>query len=173
MSTEFEGDVDPYLSARQARHLRGSIPLAKMHRLTALLQSAGGDVEVEMQFALADGGRAQLTLAIKAVLIAQCQRCLEAMEYPLSCKRRLMMVDDQAQIDTLPPGYEPVLVENQQLALIPLVEDELLLSLPIVFKHEHCAAAVTTAGESETSTVLKRENPFAVLEQLKNSKEPK
>ncbi len=165
MSAGFEADIDPHVAARQARHMQGSIAVAKFERLVDALQRDKGDAFVDIQFRLGDGGRIEFDLAVKAELIAQCQRCLGDVAYSVSSQRQMAVLADESEIDRLPADLEPVIVEEKLLNLIPVIEDELILSLPIVMKHDVCQPAVELAPKDDLDK--ERENPFAVLQQLK------
>lgn len=165
MSAGFEVSLDPYLSARQARHIHGVIAVAKLKRLVDLLQRNQGEVAVDVEFSLGDGGRVQFELTLRAELVAQCQRCLGDIHHTVDSRRQMMVINDESEFTKVPAEFEPVVAEENRLQLIPVIEDELLLSLPIVFKHNACEAAVYQEPSDDDED--ERENPFAVLMQLK------
>ncbi len=172
MPAAFEVDVDPYLQARRARHMRGSIALVKLKRLVAALNPEGAsyqndtDVDIDVQFSRGAGGRVQFQLVARATLLAQCQRCLGEVSYTLDVQRQMMVVSDEADVVTIPAEFEPVLMQDEKLSLLPVIEDELLLSLPIVVKHSHCTTAMTKQASNEAE-FEERVNPFSVLGQMK------
>ncbi len=171
MPVVFEVDVDPYLQARRARHMQGSISLAKFERLVDALSRADGDVDVDIQFGHGVSGKAQaqFQLGLSATLIAECQRCLGEVNYPISSDKTMMLVKDKEALAKVPEEFEPVLVEEDKLSLMSIIEDELLLSLPLMFKHDACHMAVT-AKESDEEEFEVRVNPFVVLSELKSKK---
>jgi len=169
MPVVFEVDVDPYLQARRARHMQGSIPLAKFERLVDTLLRVDGDVDVDIQFSRGVSGKAQFQLGLSATLIAECQRCLGEVDYPISSDKTMMLVKDQEALAKVPEAFEPVLLEEDKLSLMPIIEDELLLSLPLMFKHDDCHMAVA-AKEGDEEEFEVRVNPFAVLGELKSRK---
>ena len=95
----------------------------------------------------------------------QCQRTLDVFEHPLDVDVRLGVIGHEREEAALPPGYEPLLVEDGVLEPAKVIEDELLLALP--------AFPVKPGSESpgdgqEAEQVSRREdNPFAVLRELK------
>ncbi len=165
MSAVFEAGIDPHVAARQSRHLQGTIAVAKLERLVEALQRDVGSADVDVKFELGDNGRIEFELAINAEVIAQCQRCLGDVQFAVSSRRRMAVVTEQSAVDDLPEELEPVMVLGNTLKLIPVIEDELILSLPIVIKHDVCQPAVELAPEDDLDSA--RENPFAVLKQLK------
>lgn len=119
-------------------------------------------------------GQAQawLYLEAQAVLPMQCQRCLGTVDAAVAAQRWFRFVEDEiaaaAEDDA---AEEDVLVLSARFDLLALVEDELLMALPMVPKHETCPVQVlTTAGEAEFESVLEEKpHPFAALSAMKPS----
>ena len=107
-----------------------------------------------------------LHLRLATRLHLECQRCLQPVETPLEIGRSLRFVqgeDEAAALDA--DSEEDVLALPRWLDLRELAEDELLLALPIVPRHEQCPQTLPSAvGEDEVA----RENPFAALQALKD-----
>jgi uncharacterized protein len=106
----------------------------------------------------------------------QCQNCLEAVTLPVTASIQLGIITTLEQADRLPTGYEPLLIEDEKVVLKDLIEDELLLAIPLFPKHQHnCAKledyAVDLLAEEKPVEETKPENPFAVLAKLKLSGE--
>ncbi len=177
----WEVAVDPYLQARRARHMQGSIAIAKFERLvgtlypksvppvlSTLLQT-DGEVEVEVEFSRGVRGQPQLRLTVRATLLTQCQRCLGEVSYPVESEKTMLVLRDEAALENVLKEFggefEPVLVKEEKLLLMPIIEDELLLSLPLIFKHDDCQMAVRSVDDKEE--LEERINPFTVLSQLK------
>lgn len=166
MPVVFEVEVDPYLQARRARHMQGSIAIAKFERLVETLQRDDGEVEVDIEFSRGLGGKPQFKLALNATLVAECQRCLGEVCYPINSERTMLVVNDEAALEKVPEEFEPVLVEEDKLSLMSIIEDELLLSLPIMVKHDDCQMAIAV-DDNDDEELEERVNPFAILSQLK------
>lgn len=122
------------------------------------------------------GAGVQTALRIEAetVVTLECQRCLQAMHVPLHVERRLYFVEGEDAAAALDADSEDdVLALTPSLDLHALVEDELLLGLPIVPRHEVCAVPLEIAGGRETLTDDEAsEHPFAALAALKRSSRP-
>jgi len=120
------------------------------------------------------GGEAQAWLHIGAAtrVPLECQRCLKAVDVQLSVERSFLFVhgeDAAAQLDT--DSEDDVLALTRALDLRELIEDELLLALPIVPRHEVCPVPlVAPAGEDDL--IEEKPNPFAALASLKRSGPP-
>lgn len=164
-------DVEGF--ARQSGHLDGVWPLASLARLTALLAGPPAPRhEVAWQ---ADGEsrertgtQSELWLRLRAVvaLTLACQRCLGPAEVPLVVDRRIRFVQDEATAAALDAELEDdVLVLTRSLDLRALVEDELLLALPLVPRHERCRAGVPMPARS--GEIVPDDSPFAALAALK------
>jgi uncharacterized protein len=127
------------------------------------------------------GGTPQVWMHLKAETIAtvQCQRCLEAVDIPLALDRAFRFVADETTAATLDAELEDadVLVDDGPFDLLTLIEDELLLALPIVPMHDTCPESVNfdrgialpdAAGEAAGNhNPAVSEHPFAALAALK------
>lgn len=120
------------------------------------------------------GGAPEIWLDLQAQteLGMQCQRCLEPMRQTLAIERSFRFVRDEATAELLDEELEDdVLVWRKDFDLQALVEDELLMELPVAPRHEVCPSTppmqVQThdfdAGEQE------KPNPFAALKALKKN----
>lgn len=81
-----------------------------------------------------------------------CQRCLEPFEASVDAEVRVALVATDAEAERVPSEFEPVETQNGVVDLFALVEDELLLALPLVPVHEsaeECAAAREVVMEPE------------------------
>lgn len=109
-------------------------------------------------------------LDAEATLPLVCQRCLQPVDVPLAVQRDFRFVADEstaaAEDDE---AEEDVLALSRSFDLVELVEDELLMELPVAPRHQVCPAPVKmSAGEDEFEAAGgERENPFAALARLK------
>ncbi len=175
MSGRLPQSVHPGRLAESGVTLRGNVPLGAMARLKESLHDTEGEVEVELTFGIDGQKQRYIRGTLSATLSLVCQRCLQTLEYPLSIEVSLGLVTSEAAAQVLSGRYEPVIVEDGRLDPGKLVEDELLLALPIVPMHavEDChlrderikPAAETPAGRQETR------RPFAGLGELLGQKE--
>ena len=115
-----------------------------------------------------------LDLALKGCLHLVCQRCLQDCAVNLDEKRRFVLVATEAEADDYPledEAQEP-LVASQHFNLLETIEDEVLLSLPLIPKHPEgfCEPHATVFGlEDEDEGADERENPFNVLKNMKKN----
>jgi len=136
-----------------------------MHRLRGSLASAEGDVRYEAEFGKDALGVAYLALNVEAGLPLVCQRTLEAFVFKVSVDQRLGLIADEREEAALPPGYEPLLVTDGALSLADVIEDELILALPVVPLKP--GAPLDWNDPSPVEADEKPPSPFAVLGTLK------
>jgi uncharacterized protein len=111
-----------------------------------------------------------LTLSARTTVHLQCQRCLAAVDVPLEVSRAFRFVADEVSAERLDEELEDeVLVLGRSLDLHELVEDELLLAMPIVPRHDVCPEAPTLSfGEEDVDDQPGAPaHPFAALAALK------
>ncbi|MDA8384332.1 MAG: YceD family protein [Betaproteobacteria bacterium] len=136
--------IDAMDFARHRRALHGKIPAAQLERLRGLVSGDDAMVEYSVSGGVDDEGRLVLDLGVRAVLPLVCQRCLEPFGFPLDRRSRLLLAKDERQYDELDrdEAVEVILAERR-LRVDRLVEDEILLSLPMAPMHplSQCAAA--------------------------------
>ncbi len=116
--------------------LRGEIPLKDMLRLSDLLLNRDGVVDVELEFAKDSQGFRTICGKIATQLGLECQRCLRPMPYMMYLTVKHSPVTSEAAAKQLPIDYDPLMVKNESVVVLELVEDELLLNMPIVVRHE-------------------------------------
>lgn len=172
MLTRLPNLIDPLLLADRNASVEGDLPLSICDRLAELLFDNTGYVEVMLHFAR-NGRLAIIEGHVSAVLALKCQRCLEAVEWPVSSDIKLGIVSSLDQANSLPDGYDPLLIlEEGKIPLKDIIEDELLLSLPSIPKHEsNCMPPNMSKNEPVTLpkiAQLPTETPFSILADLKN-----
>jgi len=162
--------VDPLKSVEQQAEYSGSLAISKLERLQDFLQDANGDVQVALQFGQDEQGISLLRGQCQAPVKMTCQRCMQPVEVELQTEFELGIVFSDEQAKHLPKCYEPVIADHDSLELLDVIEDELILSLPMYAYHEDCGehARVIQGQEAEPEKIeAPKNNPFSVLEQLK------
>jgi uncharacterized protein len=111
-----------------------------------------------------------LHLQARAVLPLTCQRCLGPVDMAVEVERPFRFVQDEAiamaQDDQ---SEEDLLALSRSFDLIELIEDELLMDLPVAPRHDVCPVPVTlaVADADFEAAEQEKENPFAMLERLR------
>ncbi len=172
--------VDVAAFAKEAAEAAGTWPLAALDRLCGEAHvdaKPATDEQVEWRVIgesrARRGGEPQvwLHLECRARLGLVCQRCLQSVDTAVDAQRSFQFVADEAlaaEIDA--DSEEDVLALSRTLSLIELIEDELLLALPLVPRHVTCPQPLKPPDNTEPFE--ERANPFAVLGELKRKSLP-
>lgn len=163
--------IDPYRFAEQGLRLDGIVKVIDMHRLSSLLSESGEPIAVTLVFGLDEQKIAFIKGHLETKLLLQCQRCMEPYSYEIISDFNLGIVGTIDEADALPPHYEPAMAKDGQLALRELIEDELILNLPIIPKHEPDQCRVQLPLADSGNEDAKGKNPFDVLKALKDKRE--
>ncbi|ODS25112.1 hypothetical protein AB835_00125 [Candidatus Endobugula sertula] len=166
--------IDPRKFAQQGIIITGLVELALLPRVCSALCSDEGEIQASLEFGLNEQRLLCLCGQITASLQQQCQRCLAPAPLSLSCELQLVMVWDEETAINIPKIYDPWVVGEGQTDIYQVLEDELLLSLPIVSYHEEeCVPKEYFSSKDKCvdKVVSHRQqgNPFQVLEQLKGA----
>jgi uncharacterized protein len=166
--------------APQSYQGTGFLTMGDMPRLakeaSSLNPGDGFAWQMETHFEDSPGSESRqiLELALKGCLHLVCQRCLQDCAVNLDEKRRFVFVATEAEADNYPledEEQEP-LVASQHFNLLETIEDEVLLSLPLIPKHPEgfCEPHATVFGlEDEDEGSDERENPFNILKNMKKN----
>lgn len=163
--------------ARAGASLQGTVPLRSLQRLTELAQGDVGDVGVAYVargtlHVDAGGGEAVwLTVSAQTAVPLTCQRCLDPYATPVAFERDFRFVATEAQAEAEDESaQEDLLVLSRDFDLLALVEDELLLALPLVPMHSQCPKTLKlqVADADFDGAAPPPAHPFAALAQLKN-----
>lgn len=163
--------IDPIRFAETGRELKGRIAFSEMERLSTMLHESSGEAEVELNFGVDHEGIRFMRGRIRAEVKLQCQRCLGALPLAIDTEMVLGIVSERDPRE-LPSYYEPLPVGAEPIFLRDIIEDELILSLPIVPKHAdgQCPKQPNGGAEdSRESHSATEGNPFAVLAGLKRN----
>ena len=159
--------IDPFRLVRQNRILSGTLELRRMERLAPLLHSTEGVASVDLEFGTDDMGVMCVLGHVKAELHFICQRCMQPMTQAVDADVALGLVANRSDADKVAAHYEPLIVEEVPTPLLPIIEDELLLLVPIVALHAPGECEALPQLNMAAEPVAQRANPFAVLAKLK------
>ena len=166
MSAELPEILDAWRMVAARREFEGRVALAALPRLRDALLDAEGEVSFALGFDVDAMRVPYLELRIDTELPLQCQRSLERFLFPVHVEQRLGLIRDEDEEAGLPGGYEPLLVgADGALRPLDLVEDELILALPVVPVKPGSEAVERDWPVSAEEEV--RINPFAGLSALK------
>jgi len=164
-------DVAAFAAARG--RLSGEWPLAALHRLAP---ATTGPTDAGVVWAIHGERREQaqgtaeiwLHLRANSTLELVCQRCLQGMPQTLNVERSFHFVKDEAEAERLDEDSEDdVLALGHPLDLLALVEDELILALPLIPRHEVCPHPLLAQSGTPQGSAPRDDNAFAVLATLR------
>ncbi len=207
LSDHFPERVDAAKLFARFGRIEAALPLTRFTRLVPYLAGTEGLVQVNLQFGLDAEGRKLLTGSIAASLELVCQRCLKGMKQSVTSELSLLVFANQGELeqqmsaqaqesleqdvlllDEMQPASEAADSESdktsdqsgQELDVIAVVEDELILSLPLAPMHEDvdyvdCSKAWAQIRDQEPQEDRQGldsvgSSPFAMLAKLKKDK---
>ena len=133
--------------------LSGELDIGKLTRLRGLLHSEPGSVSATLRFRQRGDGWLGAELEFRADVELVCQRCLEPFRQELEESVNVVIADSDSLPATVPTGFEPFELEDAQLQPAQLIEDEVIVAIPLVPKHariEDCGSlARELAGRGE------------------------
>lgn len=164
--------VDPFRFADQSLSLSGTLLVKDMSRLHSHLSSTEGKAAVDLQFGIDQEGIRYVKGHVTTGLMLACQRCLNSFKYEIISDFLLGIVHTEKEADKLPDRYDPLLVPDLSLILSEMIEDELLINLPIVPMHSVDDCMAKQAFELYANdAVAEKENPFKVIESLRHKRD--
>ncbi len=171
MSECLPRQIDPRKFAQQAIKVKGWVPLGELQRLCDVLPSSEGHINADLAFGRTEQGLLKVSGVVEASVQNICQRCLANTPVKLDCQLDLAIIWSEEEAVQLPKSVDPWVVGEGSTDIYQVIEDELLLSLPIVSycDYDCVPAAYFSSGEAEVEALTKQPaNPFKVLESLKN-----
>ncbi len=150
--------------ARSAKSLRGRFEVAALDRLHDRLASTGEVLEYELTGYLDEKGKPGLHCRVRGVLQLLCQRCLQPMSWDVVLDSDLLLVVTEAELaeEGDDPEAPDRVLASRDMDVQALVEDEVLLGLPLAPMHPEGACRAAHAVSEGRST-----SPFAALAALR------
>jgi len=124
--------VDAERMVAGRRSFQGVLPVAELPRLVEALAEDSGEIVYDLDFEQGELGDPELHLRLAARLMLECQRTLQPFEWPVVVDSRLGLLAREEDAAALPERCEPLLLEHGTLQPRKVIEDELLLALPLV-----------------------------------------
>ena len=160
--------IDSLDFAENGREINGEVPLADLPRLLDVLENPEGFLSYTVRGGVDRQGVPLLYINVAGSCRLRCQRCLNGMDYTVQIDARLLL-RDQAALDALDDNvtdeseeeFDSILTDAR-MDVLNLIEEEILLSLPIAPKHEPDACQMSgDVGHKDAK------HPFATLAKLK------
>lgn len=167
--------LDPQKVFRQRMQIKGRMPVVSLQRFCESLLDDTGTVTAELLFEVDSERRFRILGNVTADVNVVCQRCLQPMTLHLDDKIDLVLVSTDAQSKVLPATLDPWFCgEDELLSPADIIEEQLILAMPIVSMHERCVdvnKAQDVAVKNQIEAESARKNPFAALAGLKTKPE--
>lgn len=119
----------------------GVVDISALARATEdLPEQQGQKFSWSVRGELDSAGRRFIHLHVTGFIILECQRCLTPFEQPVEVLNSFEIVDTEAELELDEDDFEGSdrILATQRLNLLELIEDEVILSLPYVARHEIC-----------------------------------
>lgn len=141
--------IDGLAFARTTGVLKGQLGLESLPRL-AQSGCSGAVLDFVLNGEINERGRPGLRLTVAGSVRLQCQRCLGEVELPLRLESQLELALGEAEILAAEDEIDRALA-GPDMSVAALVEDEVILALPMAPKHEHCRAAAGAEADARPS----------------------
>ena len=171
-----------YVDARKVfvneTSVQGTIDVNRLERVAACTADQQGQIQANFSFSIDRAGRRRIRGQAQTRLMLTCQRCLEPVATDLKEDIDLVLVDDEEVARQLDKEFEPWICEDYRIILAELLDEQLLLGMPIVSIHENGTCDKQSGyqkyeqGSSQQGREqTHRNSPFAILADLKIERE--
>ena len=159
--------IDSFEFARSGRTIKAEVAIARLPRLAEFVTTAQGDLRYEIDGLIDHEGHPAADLHLNGRLRLICQRCNAALEFELNRTTRFRFVATEEELNSLPIEDDEIdaIVGSRNMSIHEWVEDEAILSLPLVPRHDECSAPLKA---DDGPSAVAAPNPFAVLLGLRN-----
>jgi uncharacterized protein len=157
---------NPIQLAQEKAYFDDYVTLSVSERLEDLLQQSSLQLHLQLQFLTDDYARVILQGRLQGKLPLQCQRCVGKLAWPMDETFSLVPVRTVHEAKQLEEPLEPWFLQDQEITLQTLLEEQILLVLPYVPKHENlsCNEALQ---QKQAQQGFKEDHPFSKLAVLK------
>ena len=168
--------IDPFRFAKRGQQLEKVVTLLPKGRLDGIIADKS-DVSLQLTGGKYEKNRFVLEGHLGGTATVQCQVCLENLALPLDIDFSVVPVTSEERAEQLQQEYEPIVIEDNSLALSELVTNELILSMPVACTHieingEECIEkdSLSTDTVIDSGQEEKKSSPFAILKSIKQQK---
>jgi uncharacterized protein len=160
--------------AGRSASLERSLDLRQLPRVAEAGALQGTNVQARLHFAIFQG-RTTVAVQVAGVAVLECQRCLKPCETELRESEQIMVAAGDA--DDVAGGFEPFIGDAESLSLSALIEEQVLLGLPLVPLHDDPAECRKSARGKKVAKVEAEahpedtQRPFANLRDLLDENE--
>ncbi|MBG6241824.1 MAG: 23S rRNA accumulation protein YceD [Candidatus Symbiopectobacterium sp. Dall1.0] len=162
--------LDAVRTAQKRLDYVGVYTVEQVARVAESVVSVDSDVQVSLSFHIDNQRLAVINGSAQVAVTLMCQRCQKPFEHQIHTTFCFSPVVNDEQAEALPEAYEPIDVDEfGEVDLLAMVEDEIILVLPIAPVHdsEHCEVSEADMVFGKLPEEVEKPNPFAVLASLK------
>jgi uncharacterized protein len=167
-STPFPEHLDALKLFARKGVISAALPVSRLKRFSDYLHQPDGAVAVLLEFGHDEEGRKLLSGTLQANVKVLCQRCMAPMPLAIDSSFRLLVAEEEGE--PMPDTLEVVSMADGNLDVCGLIEDELILGLPLAPVHDDNACSTelnTFRSRTQDREQDHRSNPFSVLASLK------
>ena len=159
--------IDSFELSRSGRRVEGEVAVAQLLRLAEFVTTAQDRLRYKITGLIDEDGYPAADLHIEGRLQLICQRCNAPLDFEFDRTARFRFVASEEELNALPIEDDEIemIVGSRSMSVYDWVEDEAILSLPLVPRHGECSAPSKTEGDL---AVVTAPNPFAVLLALRD-----
>ena len=150
--------------AKKEISLSGLYQISDFPRISEIASNKKDNIRADLSFYLKNSKTPCVDGIIELDIVLPCQRCLDDLSLALKVNFNLAFVRHDQQSEELDSHYEIYVIEEEELATLDLISDEILLSIPMVPTHDY--DCIKEINEQEI-VEGKSENPFAILKKIK------
>ena len=141
--------VDHRKLANQAGLIEGSLPIQCFHRFGEMLVEGGGEVRLRLEFSKGDFGSTSVNGSAATEVCLICQNCMQQFIRSVTCDLALQIVSDESKLERLAEVGDVIVMPDKVISLAELVEDDLILAMPMISRHEEGQCPVTDYEQEE------------------------
>lgn len=159
-----KNNINPWLFAKYQGQFLGEISLKNSANLADWVKDCS-TICFELNGIVDEYQQKRLSGKISAELILECQRCLEPLPYPMNQSFDYVLIKNIAQENNITDDSETLICEDY-LDVAWFIEEEFLLSLPMVAKHQNCSMPNFKKDTSDNLIKNQSDNPFSMLKMI-------
>ena len=160
--------IDPARFADKNERIVGDLKVVDLRGLADLVEAKDEKITFELNFDRDQNRRITIAGGFSSELTMRCQRCLLPLKVKVEHVINIALIADEDEAKTLPRCQEGFVITDKTLSLNSLIEEELLLALPLAPLHETSSCSEIGAGIAEV--VEERQYPFEMLKDFKTNK---
>lgn len=167
MPSDLSQPIDLLHLAKSKKRIEGSMPLDSFERVKDVLMKNTDKLHYSLSFGFDESRTCVVETTIATSLVLECQRCLGPVTIEVHKSSLLGLIRDKDEADALDKAYEPLELGEDTISVMELIEDELLLAIPLSPLHDEneCSGKEVLDQINEDA----KPRPFAALAALKKN----